>query len=97
MRNLKIYGESEINEFLAVAEARFDAGYTIAYIPLWGDPERTRNHAGIWIKKNETSYSANLEGRLMGDNAYNQTSTHGTLEDAIIRNLTIWESYVYPS
>lgn len=68
----------------------------MAFISLWGDPERNRNFAGIWVEKDENEYKGQLVGLLLGDRVRQTPYSSPKLEEFLARALLIWESYVYP-
>lgn len=87
----------EKDKILKIAMGRFEAGYRVAYIHLWGDPNRIRNYAGAWIKNLGDSYEVTTVGRLFGSNPEPHIFTLPTLEEAAERILIIWESYDFES
>lgn len=84
-----------MKDLIKIAKERFETGHRIAYIPLMGDPDRTRNFAGIWIAENRAYYGVSLVGRLLGQNVETAVYSTDSIEDAVEHALIIWDSYKY--
>lgn len=85
----------KVKKMLKSAKEQFLENDKIAYISLWGDSNRQRNHAGVWIEKQGDSYTGTLQGRLLGRNVshFIPHKVGDSLESLVDRILIIWESY----
>jgi hypothetical protein len=92
--------EERFSEILTIAQKKLDSGAVIDYIHLEGDPNRQRNHAGIWVKKldmgNKIMYEGKIVGRFLGKTVQTSMRQFFTLHELLERLLIIWESSKFP-
>lgn len=88
----------KFDEIVKIARERFAAGHEVAFIPLWGDPLRGRNFAGVWLEANGSrGFTGRVSGKLLGHHVrHGSEFSDQNLEEVIARSLLIWESYTYP-
>ena len=86
-----------LENIVRAVSLKLQHGKKLVYVPIHGDPERTRNFAGLWVWKTRHFAGARLVGRWLGHNI-DHGDVHGeTVRQVIERNLTIWDSYRYPA
>jgi hypothetical protein len=81
------------DQIIKIAESRFSEGWDTAYIHLYGDSNRIRNYAGIWIKAKNDRFHLEFSGRLLGQDIFSISRTFDDLDNLADYATLVWDAY----
>lgn len=81
------------DNIIKTVKNRTSEGWSTAFIHLWGDSNRIRNFAGIWLKWDSGSYTMEFAGRLLGQYVFSTSRKFDDLERLADYAVLIWDSY----